>query len=90
MTAEERKNPFLIDSSAKRRERIAKGSGRSVTEVNRLREALDSQIKMMKKMSTMSETDLKKMQSNLSNGNIPQSGMSYHKGKGKGKGGFRI
>lgn len=86
MTEAERKDPSLIASSAKRRERIAKGSGRTVMEVNRLREMLETQKKTMKQMQGMSETDLKRMQANLKNGNMPTQGASYSKGKGKGRG----
>lgn len=90
MTEAERKDPSLINSSAKRRERIAKGSGRTVMEVNRLREMLETQKKTMKQMSGMSEADLKKMQANMKNGNMPMSQPSYSKGKGKGKGQGKI
>lgn len=89
MTPEERKNPKLIDSSASRRVRIAKGSGRSVAEVNRLREMLEAQKKTMKKMSTMSQTDMERMSSQLQNGQMPQMGRPKQ-GKGKGKGNFRF
>jgi signal recognition particle subunit SRP54 len=47
MTKEERKDPTLINGS--RRSRIAKGSGRTVTEVNRLLEQFRDMQKMMKK-----------------------------------------
>lgn len=91
MTEEERKNPNLINTSAKRRERIAKGCGRSVAEVNKLRQALDAQVKTMKKFSGMSETDMMKMQSDMKSGRMPANSQpTYHKGKGKGKGGFRF
>jgi signal recognition particle subunit SRP54 len=90
MTEEERKNPNLINTSASRRERIAKGSGRSVAEVNRLREALETQIKTMKKMSTMSQDDMTRMANNLQNGNFSNIQSRPHKGKGKGKGNFRF
>ncbi len=89
MTEEERKNPQLINTSATRRERIAKGSGHSVMEVNRLREALDTQIKTMKKMQGMSQTDMQKMASNFQNGNLGGN-FQPKKGKGKGKGNFRF
>lgn len=49
MTAEERKKPELINGS--RRARVAKGSGRPVSEVNRLLEQFREMQKMMKKMS---------------------------------------
>lgn len=93
MTEEERKDPELINSSAKRRERIAKGSGRSVMEVNQLRQMLDAQKKAMKQMQGMSEADLNKMKNNLENGRMPsnfQGGGSASKGKGKGKGQGKI
>lgn len=87
MTEEERKNPDLINKSSKRRERIAKGSGRSVAEVNRLREALEAQKKMMKQMSGMSEADMQRM-ANQAQG--MQQNQYQSRGKGKGKGNFRI
>ena len=46
MTKEERKNPSIIKAS--RKTRIAKGSGASVTEVNRLLEQFDNYKKMIK------------------------------------------
>jgi signal recognition particle subunit SRP54 len=88
MTEEERRHPELIDQSATRRKRIAMGSGRSVMEVNRLRESLEQQKKLMKKMNSMSQTDMQKMANDFKNGNMPVQGMS--RGKGKGKGDFRI
>ena len=49
MTAEERKTPGLINGT--RRARVAKGSGRPVSEVNRLLEQFREMQKMMKKMA---------------------------------------
>ncbi|MBA3403396.1 MAG: signal recognition particle protein, partial [Gemmatimonadaceae bacterium] len=49
MTADERKDPAIINGS--RRARIAKGCGRSISEVNRLLEQFREMQKMMKKMS---------------------------------------
>jgi len=49
MTAAERKNPSLLNGS--RRARIAKGSGRPVSEVNRLLEQFRDMRKMMKKVA---------------------------------------
>lgn len=49
MTKEERKNPSIIKAS--RKERIAKGSGRTVTEVNRLLTQFEESKKMMKMFS---------------------------------------
>ncbi len=91
MTEEERKKPDLVNQSSKRRERIARGSGRSVAEVNRLRQALETQVKMMKQMNGMSESDMQRMQNNLQNGQMPMNFQpKVSKGKGKGKGNFRI
>lgn len=50
MTAEERKQPGMINGS--RRKRIAKGSGTNVQEVNRLIKQFDETRKMMKMMSS--------------------------------------
>ena len=71
MTDEERKNPDLIEKSSKRRERIAKGSGRSVTEVNNLRKTLERQKQVAKQMSGMSEADMQAMQRKMQNGSVP-------------------
>ena len=48
MTPEERKNPDILKAS--RKERIAKGSGRNVTEVNNLLKRFDESKKMMKQL----------------------------------------
>ncbi|HEX6251582.1 MAG TPA: signal recognition particle protein [Gemmatimonadaceae bacterium] len=50
MTPAERKNPALINGS--RRARIARGSGRPVSDVNRLLDQFREMQKMMKKMSS--------------------------------------
>ncbi|TAF34073.1 MAG: signal recognition particle protein [Cytophagales bacterium] len=50
MTPKEREQPDIIDSS--RRNRLAKGSGRTLTEVNNLLRQFDEMKKMMKKMNT--------------------------------------
>jgi signal recognition particle subunit SRP54 len=47
MTLEERKNPEIMNGS--RRARVAKGAGRSISEVNRLLEQFREMKKMMKK-----------------------------------------
>lgn len=49
MTAQERKKPELLNGS--RRARVAKGSGRPVSEVNRLLEQFRDMQKMMKRMA---------------------------------------
>lgn len=91
MTDKERRNPSLIDNSAKRRERIANGSGRSITEVNNLRNSLDQMKRTMKQLKGMKEEDIEKMQRNIQNGNLPQNMQGkVKKGKGKGKGNFHF
>ncbi len=90
MTERERKHPELIDNDYKRRERIAKGSGRSIQEVNRLRQSLAQMKASMKQMKNMNEADMKKMQSQVKNGNYQGfAPTKVKKGKGKGKGNFR-
>lgn len=51
MTPDERGNPSLIDGS--RRKRIAKGSGRTIQEVNNLMKQFSDMRKMMKQMNKM-------------------------------------
>jgi signal recognition particle subunit SRP54 len=51
MTRDERNNPEIINGS--RRKRIAKGSGTSVQEVNRLLKQFEQTKKMMKKFADM-------------------------------------
>ena len=83
MTAEERSNPRLVDMSSKRRDRIARGSGRSIAEVNKLRQSLDAQRQMAKKMSNFSEEDFENLAENLQNADFDPE-----QAKNK-KGGFR-
>ena len=61
MTAEERKNPRLLNAS--RRIRIAKGSGTSVQQINQFMKSFEMTQKMMKKMQN--EKGLKNMMKNL-------------------------
>ncbi|HLR15176.1 MAG TPA: signal recognition particle protein, partial [Bacillota bacterium] len=51
MTIEERQNPDVMNAS--RKKRIAKGSGTSVSQVNRLLKQFNEMKKMMKQMSNM-------------------------------------
>jgi signal recognition particle subunit SRP54 len=87
MTPEERKRPDLLERSSSRRNRIASGSGRSTTEVNRLIGMLDKQRQMMKRFQGMNPESVEKMGQNVMGGAQPTQAT---KGKGKGKGGFRI
>ncbi|EOD00961.1 signal recognition particle protein [Caldisalinibacter kiritimatiensis] len=54
MTKEERLNPSIIDGS--RRKRIAKGSGTSIQQVNRLLKQFNETKKMLKKLGKMEKT----------------------------------
>ncbi|MFO1445880.1 signal recognition particle protein [Bacillus sp. Bva_UNVM-123] len=58
MTKEEKIHPEMINAG--RRKRIAKGSGRSVPEVNRLLKQFEDMKKMMKQMSGMQQKGKKK------------------------------
>lgn len=58
MTKEERLNPEIINASRKRR--IAKGSGTTIQEVNRLLKQFEDMKKMMKQMSGMQQRGKKK------------------------------
>ncbi|WP_299087089.1 signal recognition particle protein [uncultured Metabacillus sp.] len=57
MTAQEKINPEIMNAS--RKKRIAKGSGTSVQEVNRLLKQFDDMKKMMKQMTSMSKSKKK-------------------------------
>ena len=58
MTTNEKSHPEILNSNRKRR--IAKGSGRTVTEVNRLLKQFEDMKKMMKQMSGMQQKGKKK------------------------------
>ena len=97
MTKEERANPDLVDKSSRRRERIARGSGRSVAEVNKLRQMLEQQRKVAKQMSQIDEEKAARIASQVESGNyaglkstMGQPQPYVHKGKGKNKGRFRF
>lgn len=53
MTGKEKEQPEIINAS--RRKRIAKGSGTSVQEVNRLLKQFEEMKKMMKQMTNMTK-----------------------------------
>ncbi|MFJ8261563.1 signal recognition particle protein [Rummeliibacillus sp. NPDC094406] len=59
MTTAEKTNPEIINAS--RKKRIAKGSGSSVQEVNRLIKQFEDMKKMMKQMTGMAQKGKKKM-----------------------------
>ncbi len=59
MTAKERTKPHILDG--RRRLRVAKGSGTSVQDVNRMLKQFDDMKKMMKKMGKMNPSEMMKM-----------------------------
>lgn len=83
MTEEERRNPNLMNSS--RKQRIARGSGRSITEVNQMIKQFEDMRQAMRKIMNMSPTELERMMSNIGGGGGMPTG-SYSKGKGKNRG----
>ncbi|MDY0317646.1 MAG: signal recognition particle protein [Candidatus Izemoplasmatales bacterium] len=70
MTKEERKDPDLLNRSSSRRNRVARGSGRSSTEVNRLISMLEKQSKLMRRMAGMNPGNMENMTSNMATGNF--------------------
>jgi signal recognition particle subunit SRP54 len=90
MTNDERKNPELLERSSSRRNRVARGSGRSTTEVNRLISTLEKQKKMMRSFQNMSPDRMENMSQGVAQGNAFQPKMSRAARRGnKKKGGFR-
>jgi len=80
MTKLERQDPSLIAKSAKRRQRIARGSGVKVNDVNKVIESLNQQQEMVKQVAkNPNQTPT-----------MPQAKQKARKGKGKGKGRFRF
>ncbi len=59
MTAKERKNPKLIVGSSSRKKRIAKGSGTSLQDVNKLIKGHDMMRKQMKQVKSMTKKSKK-------------------------------
>ena len=94
MTEQERKNRDLINAS--RKNRIAKGCGCDIAEVNRLIKQFTDMRKMMKKFSNMDPRQMERMAAAMQRGGgNPMAGLGGmmgqgKKGKGKGRGGFRF
>ena len=86
MTKAERKNPQLISRSSSRRRRVAKGSGRSVSDVNKLIQSLEQQSQMMKRMGSM---DPSQMNSANALKAMQNTKTKQKKGKGKNRSRFR-
>lgn len=68
MTPAERSNPEIINGS--RRQRISKGSGREIQEVNKLMKQFEDMRKMMKMMGNKDQ--MRKMMSNMQNMQRPR------------------
>ncbi len=86
MTDKERKNPDIMNSS--RKQRISKGSGRDISEVNRMIKQFEEMRKMMRQMMNMNPRDMEKMMGNMNKpGGMNTGGnVSHSKGKGKNRG----
>ena len=84
MTKEERRNPELIEYSSSRKRRIAQGSGRSVSDVNKLEQMLEKQKKAFKMMAGMDESKLEEQAKRFENGEIRGFDPNY-KSRGKGR-----
>jgi signal recognition particle subunit SRP54 len=87
MTEYERKNPDCLNAS--RKARIARGSGRDVSEVNNLTKRFEEMRKMMKKMMNMDPRQMERMMKGMNTPGgpkMPGGGSTPSKGKGKNKG----
>jgi len=84
MTKEERRDPSIIASSSSRKRRIAAGSGRSLTDVNRLEQMLEKQKKTFKALSGMDQSKLEQQAERFQNGEIRGFDPNYQS-RGKGK-----
>ena len=67
MTNEERSNPSILNGS--RRQRVARGSGRSVNEVNQLIKQFNDMSKLMKMMQGGGMKNMMKM---MGKGGMPK------------------
>ena len=84
MTPEERRDPSIIAMSSSRKRRIAAGSGRSLTDVNKLEQMLEKQKKAFKMMANMDESKLQQAAERFQNGEIRGFDPNYQShGKGR-------
>lgn len=87
MTEEERRNPDIISTSKSRKDRIARGSGRTYNEVNALTKRFEEMRSQMQVLMGLDETDLAKA---AKTGAIPGGPKAkVYKGKGKNRGNTR-
>ena len=84
MTKEERRDPSLIEYSSSRKRRIAAGSGRSVSDVNKLEQMLEKQKKAFKMLANMDQSKLEAQAQRFENGEIRGFDPNY-KSRGKGR-----
>jgi len=89
MTKAERRDPELIEKSSRRRTRISNGSGRSMSDVNKLRKSLEAQKVMAKRMTSMSKMgdmgDMNNMDLSKMDLQSLMGGMKPKKSRGKGR-----
>jgi len=94
MTEKERRNPSLINQS--RKERIARGAGVKLNDVNGLIKQFTDMKKMMKQFSGMSEGQMQRMANQMQRPGaamgMPGLGgnRAARRGKGKNRGGFKF
>ncbi|MCL2560658.1 MAG: signal recognition particle protein [Turicibacter sp.] len=99
MTEKERKEPNVINHS--RKERIARGAGVKLNDVNNLIKQFTGMKKMMRQFGNMDERQMERMASQMQRGGAGAGGMGMpgmpgggnraaRRGKGKGRGGFRF
>lgn len=78
MTKEERRDPSLISYSSSRKRRIAAGSGRSVSDVNKLEQMLEKQKKAFKQLASMDESRLQQQAEKFQNGELKGFDPTYN------------
>jgi len=96
MTEKERRNPSIINQS--RKDRLAKGAGVSLTQVNALIKQHADMQKMMKMFSNMDPKQMERAAQAMQRGGaggmnmpgMPSANRAARRGKGKGRGGFRF
>ena len=95
MTDKERKEPSVINQS--RKNRIAKGAGVKLNEVNNLIKQFTDMKKMMRQFSNMDPKQMERAAAGMQRGGAGGGGMpgiggnrASRRGKGKGRGGFRF
>ena len=98
MTEKERREPSIINQS--RKDRISKGAGVKLNEVNQLIKQFSDMKKMMRQFSNMDPKQMERMAAQMERGGmgaggmgmpgIPSGNRAARRGKGKGRGGFKF